>query len=186
MNDRKNKLQVLSQALKNNLKRRRESVKKNKNKVEVKNKISKAVLSLILVLFLASCSKNVESVGYLVNKSVLDSIKVNESSKHEVLYILGEPTTKSAFAPEVYYYMGRQYEQVAFLTPKLKEQKVISIEFNQKDIVNSIKVYDQNDANFLNYDADKIKFEGNKISAFKQVFENIGKFSSQAQKRAIK
>ena len=186
MNNRKNKLQALSQALKNNLKRRRESAKKNKGKVEMKNKISKAVLSLILILFLASCSKNVESVGYLVNKSALDSIKVNKSSKQEVLDILGEPTTKSAFAPEVYYYIGRQYEQVAFLTPKLKEQKVVSIEFNQKDIVNNIQIYDQNNANSLNYDADKVKFEGNKVSAFKQVFENIGKFSSQAQKKAIK
>lgn len=186
MNNQKDKLKTLSQALRDNLKRRMKSTKKKRDNIEIKNKVSKIVLSLMLICLLVSCSKNLETVGYFVNKSKLDSIKVNKSSKQEVLDTLGEPTAKSTFPPEAYYYIERQYERIAFLTPKLKEQKVISIEFNKQDIVTNLVIYDKDSANSLNYDSEKITFEGNKISGFKQIFENIGRFNSKAQKRSIR
>ena len=180
------KLQTLSQALKDNLKRRKKSAKRNKNNKDMKNRTLKITLFLVFIFSLISCNKSLENTGYLVNKSKLDLIKVNKTSKQEVIDILGEPTTKSSFAPKAYYYMERQYKQVAFFTPKLKKQNIISIKFDKKGIVNDVKVYAKSDAKSLSYDAEKITFEGNKFGVFKQVLENVGKFSSQAQQGSVK
>lgn len=184
MTNQKSKLQALSQALKNNLKRRKKNTRKNKDNGNTKSKISKSALSLVFILLLASCSQRLETTGYFMNKNKLGLIKINKTSKQEVINILGKPTTKSAFEPEVYYYIERQYEQVAFFTPKLRKQSIISIEFDQKNVVSNIKAYNEKDAKSLNYDDEKVSFEGNKVSPLKQILENIGKLSSQAQKGA--
>ena len=78
--------------------------------------------------------------------------------------------------------MERQYEQVAFFHPKLKEQKIVAIELDAKNIIKTITVYDSKDANTLNYDSDQIAIKGNKIGVLEQFVGNIGKFSSKAQK----
>jgi outer membrane protein assembly factor BamE (lipoprotein component of BamABCDE complex) len=138
---------------------------------------------ITITLFLSSCSKKVERNGYLVNSSSINLINTNKTSEEEVVNILGEPTTTSTFLPKTYYYMERKYSQVAFFSPKLLEQKIISIEFTPKNIVKSIIIYTAKDAHDLDYDIDQITFEGNKVGVFEQVIGNLGKFSSNAQKR---
>ncbi len=176
------KIKKLSEALRKNLKRRKANGKKDNDEKSMKNKSIKLVLVLILSGMLISCGKKTERVGYFLSKEKLEAIKVNQTSEKNLLELLGEPTTKSNFGPKTYYYMERQYEQVAFFQPKLKEQKIVSIELDSKNIIKKITMYDAKDANILNYDSDQITIKGNKIGVLEQLVSNIGKFSSKAQK----
>ena len=154
-------------------------------KSKMKNKF-KIIFYLAISCVLVSCVQKVEKMGYFVKESNLELVKPNKSSEQEVINILGDPTTKSAFGAKTYYYMERQYKQMAFFTPKLMEQRVIAIEFKPNDIVSKISVYGKDGAKVLGYDAEKVTFEGNKVGVFEQMVGNIGKFSSQAQKGAAK
>lgn len=151
----------------------------------MRNKL-KVALCLSTIVFLASCGKKIEKMGYLIKESNLELIKPNKSSEQDVISILGDPTTKSIFGTKTYYYMERQYKQVAFFTPKLVEQKIVAVEFKPNNIVDKISIYGKDDAKVLSYDAERVTFEGNKVGVLEQMVDNIGKFSSQAQKGAAK
>ncbi|MFQ3307759.1 MAG: outer membrane protein assembly factor BamE (lipoprotein component of BamABCDE complex) [Candidatus Midichloriaceae bacterium] len=177
----KSNSEKLSQALRDNLKRRKKKdMKKDSKTNDIKN-IKAPVIALCLFL-LSSCSSNIEKIGYAVKSHDLEKIKINESTEKMVVATLGEPTTKSYFKPVTYFYMEREYKKLGFLNPKLIDQNITSIQFNDKAVVNKIKIYYTKDAKILNYDSEKIEFDGNSISGFKQVLGNIGKYSSKAQK----
>ncbi|WPX96395.1 outer membrane protein assembly factor BamE domain-containing protein [Candidatus Bandiella euplotis] len=182
----KNKLEKLSEALKNNLKRRKVNAQKTKDNTVSKKATRqlKTALCFFMVLFLVSCVKKLEKTGYLLQKHKLELVKINKTSEQELIHILGEPTTKSSFGTKTYYYMERQSEQMAFFAPKLKEQQVVAIEFNPRNIISNITIYTKDDAKVLSYDGTKENFEGNKIGALEQMVGNFGKFNSQAQKGA--
>ena len=176
------KIKRLSEALRINLKRRKSKNKKETCEKIMKNKTTKLAVILILSAMLISCGKKTERVGYFLSKEKLDTIKINQTSEQSLLNTFGEPTTKSSFGPKIYYYMEHQYEQVAFFYPKLKEQKIVAIELDAKDIIKKVTIYGSKDANVLNYDSDQIMIKGNQIGVLEQFASNIGKFSSKAQK----
>jgi outer membrane protein assembly factor BamE (lipoprotein component of BamABCDE complex) len=175
------KLKELAEALRKNLKRRKMNNKKTINEKNLVPKFKKFILIIILSTGLISCGKKIERVGYFLSDDKLNTIKVNETSEDNLLTVLGEPTAKSNFGPKIYYYMERQYEQIGFFTPRLTQQKIVAIEFNQRNYVKKITTYNKDDANLLKYDSNQVIIQGNKIGVLEQFVGNIGKFNSKAE-----
>ena len=71
-----------------------------------------------------------DSRGYVESTPVEGSIVPGKTSRDEVQRLLGSASTVSDFPPETWYYITRKRETVAFLAPKLTDQKVLRIEFD--------------------------------------------------------
>ena len=87
----------------------------------------------LTALSLSSCAKEVYHHGYSFEQNNVQTIKVGEADYGKVLSELGSPTTKSNFGPKTLYYINYSVEKIAFLDPKITEQKVLAIAFNDKD-----------------------------------------------------
>ena len=69
----------------------------------------------------AACSPTVAQRGNLIEDYQLAEIKVNESTRSDVLRTIGSPTTQSTFDPDVWYYIGQEMEKRGILDPEVKK-----------------------------------------------------------------
>ena len=104
--------------------------------------------SLVLVaglgatMALGACqTSQVYNQGYIVDEQTLAQVPVG-SSREQVLLALGTPSTTATFDNEVFYYISqKRVRPVAFMQPRLVEQRVLAVYFNTNNSVERIANY---------------------------------------------
>src|SRR5262245_53290867 len=86
-------------------------------------------LILGVFLIIPACVKNTDLVGYTFKSENIDQVKVQKTTKSQVNEILGSPSITSSYGEDSWYYISTEYQSVAFLKPKIKEQKILAITF---------------------------------------------------------
>ena len=148
----------------------------------MKLKLIKFVVVLLLLNLLLSCSKRIERTGYFLSYDKLQKVKINYTTEQGVLTILGEPITKSLYGPKNYFYIERQYKQFGVFNLRLEAQTIIAFEFDCTHKLKRVRIYNKKDTSDLEYDSDSIIIKDKRIGIIEQFSNNVGKFTSKAQK----
>lgn len=141
-----------------------------------KNKI----LSLVALLLISGCiTKNISQKGYIFDDSDLSNINVGLTNRENALQYLGCPLNKSNFDKNIWIYYSYKTKEVLFFKPKLMEQKVLVLEFdNETDILKNMSLYKINSSGY-----ELIKGTGEvgeeKENVIKDIFKNIGQVGMQ-------
>lgn len=101
-----------------------------------------ASAAVVALLVLPACSTSeVLNQGYVVDEKSLELVPVG-SSREQVLLALGSPSTTATFDNEVFYYISqKRVRPVAFMEPRLVDQKVLAVYFNSEGRVERIANY---------------------------------------------
>ena len=79
--------------------------------------------------------------GYVIDQKTLELVPAG-SSREQVLLALGSPSTTATFDSEVFYYISqKRVRPVAFMEPRLVDQKVLAVYFNKDGRVERIANY---------------------------------------------
>ena len=110
----------------------------------------KNIILLILFIFLVNCStqKVTRIHGNLSLKNNENFILVNKSNKNDVIKVLGEPSTKSNFDNNVWFYIEQRKQNKSIIKlgkQYIEENNVLTIYFDNKGIVSKKKFLDKND-----------------------------------------
>lgn len=99
-------------------------------------------LGLGATVALAGCqTSQVYNQGYIIDEQSVALVPVG-SSREQVLLALGSPSTTATFDNEVFYYISqKRVRPVAFMNPRLVEQRVLAIYFNKNNTVDRIANY---------------------------------------------
>lgn len=105
-----------------------------------------AAIAVISMASLTGCSTSeVLTQGYVVDQTALDLTPVG-SSREQVLLSLGTPSTTATFDNEVFYYISqKRIRKALFMKPKLVEQTVLAVYFDEEDTVKQIANYSLQD-----------------------------------------
>jgi len=144
----------------------------------------KRLLPLIMVVaipFLPGCAPFSAIHGNLPDVETVSKIKKGETTKAQVLEILGPPTSIAPFDPKTWYYIGERVERVAFFNPDIKEKEVFVLVFNDEDILESFTPIDAPHDFDIQPNTRKTKTLGQDPSLMQQMFGNFGKFSRQKE-----
>ena len=116
-------------------------------------KIKKKSIFVIIFLFLItllSCQPRITKHGNFFNLKNIQLIKKNKLNKSEVIEIFGEPTLKSTFSDNVWYYITLvQYERAYFEIKNL-ENKILAITFDENQLVKKYKIFTEDDSSEIN------------------------------------
>lgn len=83
--------------------------------------------------------------GYVVDEETLALAPVG-SSREQVLLSLGSPSTTATFDNEVFYYISQKRTRpVAFMKPKIVEQSILAVYFNDEGNVERLANYTMQD-----------------------------------------
>jgi len=109
----------------------------------------------------------------------MSKIQVGEQNRNEVAEVLGTPSTLGTFDDKVWYYISRKTEKFAFLREKVLDQQVIAIYFNERDIVEAIHRYNQDDLREVGMVDRTTPTTGKELSVLEQLLGNLGRFGAQ-------
>ncbi len=130
--------------------------------------------------FVTGCTPVVSQHGNLVNDYQIEKIKEGESTKSDVLHILGSPTTQSTFNPNVWYYMGQEAEKYGILDQKITNERILVVMFDDNGVVETIAPFN-GERHDIPYAREKTPTHGNELTVMQQLLGNLGKFNGAAK-----
>ncbi|MEO9614630.1 MAG: outer membrane protein assembly factor BamE [Nitratireductor sp.] len=89
--------------------------------------------------------------GYVVDEEAIELVPAG-SSREQVLLALGTPSTTATFDNEVFYYISqKRIRPVAFMRPRLVEQRVLAVYFGDDGRVSSLSNYGLQDGKVFDF-----------------------------------
>jgi len=129
-------------------------------------------------LALTACQSRIDSRGYVPTGDDLERVKAGLQGREEVQEILGSPSSISTFADDRWYYISKKTSTTAFFTPKVLEQGVVVVEFDDAGLVKDIRRYALEDGLIIDPVTRKTPAPGRELSFLEQLLGNLGKFNA--------
>jgi outer membrane protein assembly factor BamE (lipoprotein component of BamABCDE complex) len=137
-----------------------------------------AAALLLAGVAVSGCSGFRETKGYVLDKELASAVQVGVDNKDSVAKTLGRPTFTGQFNDNEWYYVARSTAALAFRLPRVTDQTVLRVRFDQagnvigvdttgKEQIASIDPYDKQTPTL-----------GRQKSFFEDVFGNIGVLNS--------
>ena len=129
-------------------------------------------------LALSACSMGTrDHRGFVIDPTLAEGIQVGIDNKDSVAKTMGRPTFTGQFDPNEWYYVSRDTRQLAFRDPKVMEQTVLRVQFDQAGNVVAVQKTGKELIAHVEPAHDKTPTLGRKRSFFEELFGNIGTIS---------
>jgi outer membrane protein assembly factor BamE (lipoprotein component of BamABCDE complex) len=140
---------------------------------------------ICICLLIQSCVKNTKIKGFSPYK--INSEKLIEliHSKNDAIELLGSPSIISNIGGESWYYISSKEEYYALSNPKIIEQNIVELSFDQDNII-SKKRYDIKDGIEIEFNESYTKTIGSEKSIFDNMLNNLGRFNKNNRKTGVK
>ena len=112
--------------------------------------------------------------GQLPDAELLSTLKIGKDKKNLIIKLLGSPSFKGDLGDNSIYYYTSVQKSVAFLKPRLIDQKVLQLEFNKTNVLENVYLFSKDDGNEIKMSANSTKTSGKKIGLLEQIINNIG------------
>ena len=130
-----------------------------------------------LGLALAACAGIRDHKGFVLDQTLADAIQPGVDNKDSVTKTLGRPTFTGQFDPNEWFYVSQDTRQFAFRDPRVTEQTVLRVQFDQADNVTGVNKTGKELIASVDPSGDKTPTLGRKRSFFDELFGNIGTIS---------
>lgn len=129
---------------------------------------------LIFVLLINSCVQ-VEKRGYSFELSDYKVLREGVHSKEDVLNSMGYPSFFSQIEnQESWVYIHEDAQKLMFFKHKILDRQIVTIYFNNQNIIKEIKNYDLNDQEDIAFKSGYTHVASPKKSWWSRIFGNIG------------
>jgi outer membrane protein assembly factor BamE (lipoprotein component of BamABCDE complex) len=129
-------------------------------------------------MLLAGCVGTYDHRGHVLDAELVSAVQVGVDNKESVERLLGRPTFASNFDANDWYYVSRDTKTVAFTNPRVQDQTVLHIQFDQAGNVAAVQQTGREQVASINPVNDKTPTLGRKRTLFDDIFGNIGTVSS--------
>lgn len=127
-----------------------------------------------LAVALAGCASIREHRGYLVDKTLMDSVQPGIDNQLSVERTLGRPTFVSQFGQPAWYYVAMDTKQRPLGRPKVSDETVMRVRFDATGNVVGIDKTGIEKVASISPDGDKTPTLGRDRSFLQDLFGNIG------------
>ena len=102
-------------------------------------------ISFIIVFTLIyNCSPRISRHGNIFSDDELKILQTTRLNKSEIIEILGQPSTKSTFSDNIWYYIFFIQKEKAYFQVKNSSNKVLKIKFDDKQNVETYSIIKNN------------------------------------------
>jgi outer membrane protein assembly factor BamE (lipoprotein component of BamABCDE complex) len=142
-------------------------------------------LGAVLGATLAACATMSDVRGNLPDEERLGQVRPG-ITKESVQQILGTPSSVGTFDDNTWYYISKKTEQWAFKAPKMVEQQVIAVDFDQNGRVRDVRRHGKEEAMAVDPVDRTTPTPGKELGFFEQLFGNLGRFNTPQTRNAAK
>lgn len=135
----------------------------------------KGATLLVSAAMLAGCALSTrEHRGYVMDEQLTEGVQVGTDNKASVERTLGKPSFTGTFNDNEWYYVSRDTRAFAFRNPRVTDQSVLRVQFDQAGNVSAVSTTDETLIASINPSKDKTPTLGREKSFFDELFGNIG------------
>lgn len=135
------------------------------------------------VAALSACTPTESIRGNIVEDFRMAEITPGISTKTNVMKSLGSPTTIAPFDENRWYYIGQKMQKKGIFDPKVAEEKIVVVAFNEEGIVETMEEVEAGRLNVPKV-RDKTPTSGNEVTFLQQLLGNVGRFNRPAESAA--
>jgi outer membrane protein assembly factor BamE (lipoprotein component of BamABCDE complex) len=138
--------------------------------------VSKVATAVVVAAMLSGCAgiTTREHRGYVMDEQLTSGIQVGVDNKQSVERTLGLPTFSGTFDQNDWYYVSRDTRSFAFRNPRVTDQTVLHVRFDQAGNVASVNQTDEQLIASINPNNDRTPTLGRERGFFDELFNNIG------------
>ena len=138
--------------------------------------VSKVATAFAGMAMLSGCAgiTTREHRGYVMDEQLTTGIQVGVDNKQSVEKTLGLPTFTGTFEQNDWYYISRDTRAFAFRNPKVTDQTVLRVRFDQAGNVASVNQTDEKLIASIRPINDRTPTLGRERGFFDELFNNIG------------
>lgn len=125
---------------------------------------------LILSTFVAGCQgmRITRNHGYIQSQELIEQVPEG-SSREYVRLVLGTPSTEATFGDEAFYYISQKTERIAFLEPRIVDQRVLAVYFDEDGTVSQIANYGLEDGRLIDFIGRTTPTTGEEVTFLRQL-----------------
>jgi outer membrane protein assembly factor BamE (lipoprotein component of BamABCDE complex) len=139
--------------------------------------VVKGAIGMVGASLLAGCAGIIDHRGAVIDRELASAIQVGVDNKDSVTKTLGRPSFTGQFNPNDWYYVSRDTKTVAFWDPKVLDQTVLHIRFDQAGNVARVERTGKELIASIDPVGAKTPTLGRNRSFFDELFGNIGTIS---------
>ena len=138
--------------------------------------VSKVATAFAGMAMLSGCAgiTTREHRGYVMDEQLTTGIQVGVDNKQSVEKTIGLPTFTGTFEQNDWYYISRDTRAFAFRNPKVTDQTVLHVRFDQAGNVASVNQTDEKLIASIKPINDRTPTLGRERGFFDELFNNIG------------
>jgi len=126
------------------------------------------------VLLAGGCTSIKDHRGFIIDQALVDSVQPGIDNKLSVERTLGRPTLASQFGEQDWYYVAIDTRQVAFRTPRVRQEMILRVRFDAKGNVASVDKAGAERVARIVPEKDMTPTLGRKRTLLQDLFGNIG------------
>ena len=140
---------------------------------QIKQGFAALCIGILCLGFLAGCGERVSKHGHVIDQAEMDTIKIGQTNRADIIGMLGRPSFEGAFDSQKIYYASQTMEQQVAGINKTKSRVIYALSFDTNNILQEIDLIDENSSqNVAQIDA-KTPTPGNTFNAVEQIFLNL-------------
>jgi outer membrane protein assembly factor BamE (lipoprotein component of BamABCDE complex) len=140
----------------------------------MKAPLFKMSIAMASAVMLAGCAGVMAHKGAVIDQQLATSIQPGIDNKASVEKLLGRPSFTGQFNQNDWYYLSRDTKQVAFRNPRVRQQSVLLVKFDQGGNVVAVNRTGKEYVAGLDPSNRRTPTLGRQRSFFDEVFGNIG------------
>jgi len=131
-----------------------------------------------LAVALAGCTEPIDLRGNDPDKIAMETIKPGVTDKASVTKLLGSPSSVATFDSNTWYYISQKTQEIAFFKPSLRDEKVVSIAFDEKGVVQRVAYLGMKQHEEVVPNPDATPAPGREFTILEQLIGNFGRFAA--------
>jgi outer membrane protein assembly factor BamE (lipoprotein component of BamABCDE complex) len=140
-----------------------------------------AAPALLAAALLAACAPEISNHGYHFDETALAQLEPGRTTRDGTLQLLGSPSSIALFDDNVWYYVSQRRERMSFYQEEVVAQKVVTVTFDERGVVQDIARQDLDDAFEVSLVDRETPTSGNELSILEQFLGNLGRFNPERE-----
>ncbi len=132
------------------------------------------LLAVAAALAITACSARTANRGNAVDPVSLAEVQPGVHDRNAVERILGSPSSVAAFDSNVWYYISKRTESIAFFTPDVLEQQVVAVTFDQSGLVEEVSQFTYEDGEEVELVDRETPTRGKELTIVRQLLGTLG------------
>jgi len=123
--------------------------------------------------FLAGCGERISEHGHVINQAEMDTIKIGQTNRADIIGMLGQPSFEGAFDSRKIYYASQIMEQPVAGINKTKSRVIYAFSFDENNNLQEIDLIDEKTGFNVAHIDEKTPTPGDTFGVVEQIFSNL-------------